>query len=229
MSYTNEEWKKKKLMICKAGLEVLGLNAFCDGKYPFVGPNVSEKKLDTYIHKIVQRGKDIGIRNLGIGAPAARILPPAYSKEKADAQMISFLRNVSHEALKHNINVLIESLNPYICNYCNRISEAKELVSRVNEPNLFILWDQYHSVLAGETEDEVLSEMSYVRHIHISSWDFSDSTRHFIKRKDQNHLITLRDFLNKAGYNNTVSIEADLNEVDKEAADSIRLLRAYLK
>lgn len=226
-SFNDIEWNKKSHEILSFNIPVHGFNSFCSDELPLVGPNVSSAAQDAYIDRIVDRGASLKISSIGIGAPKARILPDGFPIQQADEQMISFLHRICLKAEEKRINVLLEALNPYVCNYCNTMHQAAAICSQCNEQNLYLVYDVYHSILSGETYEEAEKYFDQVKHIHVCSWDRLNRNRYFLQSKDVSYIEQFGRILHECQYEGSISIEAKGNQIHEQGKEALSLMKKY--
>ena len=82
MELTDEEFSEFLKLYKKTGFPCLGFNEYCTAEFPLVGPGSNSDACREYAQKVCERGHALGIRSIGIGAPAARILPEGDGKEQ---------------------------------------------------------------------------------------------------------------------------------------------------
>lgn len=228
-SYSEENWENVKNNILSYDLQIIGFNSFCNAKLPLVGSNVNKDHIISYSKLLLTRGKDLNIKNIGIGAPLARKLATDYDYSIANEQMKWFLTTIAELAKKYNINILYESLNPHCCNYCNNTKESYDMVKNINLDNLHIVWDVYHSVLSKEKYTDILPLFENISHIHICSWNKQNYERYYILEKDEFYIKDLYNFLQQVNYNSSISIEATDASFIELGKSSISLLKSYFK
>ena len=218
MLFRSEETKK---IIKEAGIPVIGFNSFCGGVLPLVGPNVNFEDICQYFDKALSRASDLGCKNIGIGAPAARIIPDTFPYAEATAQMKQFLRYAAERAASQNVNILYEAIQPYKCNFGNHTAEIYETVKELNISNLKMVWDVYHALVAQETFDDAICTFDKIEHVHISSWDEARH-RFYLSDKDQELTNQVCKFLKSMNYDKTISVEApdtDFETIGKLSAE----------
>lgn len=223
-SVDEKKWNDVLEEIKGAGIKVIGFNSFCDEKTPIVG-NVDKDKLFSYSKKLVERGYQLDIDNIGIGAPKARMLEDGFSKELADNQLKEFLVYITSIGKQFNINILLEALNPHKCNYVTKTKEAYEIIQSLNIDNLYMVYDVYHSINSNEKYEDIASYFNKIKHVHISSWNKKDLSRYFILGKDKQYTKDLLVFLKDNNYDLSISIEAPDNNFDEVGKTSIGILK----
>jgi len=201
-----------------------GFNAYCDEHYPIVGPGSGTEEAKQYAEKICMRGALLGIKSIGIGAPLARKLPVGYDYQKADLEMEAFLRMICEIAGSYGITVLLEAVHRYMCNYLTGTKETVEVVRRLNIPNLKIVLDYYHAMVMGENLHNFDYAMPFVKHLHIST-DEVNHQRGYIRAEDVPLIKTLLKEASDANYEGGISIEADLNALEKYGKDCLKNMR----
>lgn len=191
----------------KTGFPCRCFNDFCSINLPIIGPNCNLSAIKQYADCLCLRGHALGIQSIGIGAPAARVLPGSYPAERADQEMESFLRCVAGAASKYGIMILVEAVHKYLCNYMNQTEDALAMVKRVNLPNVAMVLDYYHAFVMGEDIHQFSDVMPYVRHLHIST-DLQGHYRGFLTAEDTVKLTQLLREAVANGYQGAISVEA---------------------
>lgn len=78
-------------------------------------------------------------------------------------------------------------------------------------PNLFTMADLRHMFWSEEPFENVITYVDYVHHIHMD-YPTSYPQRPFPKLEDDFHYTEFLDVLIKSGYQDTLTIEADIPE-----------------
>lgn len=110
-------------------------------------------------------------------------------------------------------------------NYINTLPEAVQAILEAGMTNLFTMADLRHMVRAKELFSDIVSCADYVRHIHVD-YPLSYPDRPFPKAEDDFDYTGFLDAIKESGYQDTVTVEADIPE-DWERAyrDARRVLR----
>ena len=206
-----------------AGISCLGLNCYCAGRPAIVGDDFSREQTARYAALLCGRGKRLGIRNIGIGAPGARRLPGGYPGERADAQCLEFLHITAGEAEKYGQTLLFEAVHRGMCDYAVYTRDAVKIVEKAGIANLGIVLDFYHMSMMGETYEAAAGALPYMKHVHISSRG-EGLWRGFPGWDDREEYREILGWLKAAGYDGSVSIEpGEFSE--KEAETALDMLR----
>lgn len=226
MNINDNEWPRIKDYILSNNIEIIGFNAFCNEKIPLIGPFSKTNKWDLYLNKVLLRASELGCKNIGIGAPKARIIPLDYNYNLATKQMINFLKCAAIKAKEYNINILYEALNPKECNFCNSTIEAINTINEINSDNIYIVYDVYHAVNSNESYKDCTKYLKYINHIHINSWD-KNLNRYFLFENDINYINDLINILNEYNYSKTISIEANDSNFKVSGKIAIDILNKF--
>lgn len=190
-----------------AGYPCCAFNDYCGSSTPIIGPKYDRASTKAYAEKLCERGQRLGVKTIGIGAPAARIVPVGYPIEQANADMVDFLETACAAAAKYEITILLEAVNKYKCNYLNSTGEVCSLVRTLRFPNLAMVYDAYHAKVMGENTDDLKEALPYIKHLHIST-DLEDHRRGFLEKEDIPAFKELLKMTLGAGYTGNISVEA---------------------
>lgn len=212
---TDDEFNLLLKTINENNITVSGYNAYCNGETPIVGDGFSTEKTREYARLMCRRGKALGIKNIGIGAPFARKLPEDYDSEKAFEQGAEFIKITAQEAEKYGFNVLVEGLSRYYCNFVNFLYEAYRLMKKVDMPNVKMVVDFYHMKFNGELPEKAFNFLPNCLDVHISG-SKGKTKRPFVGYSDKKELERISRVLKTEGYNISVTLEPDDTDIDFE-------------
>jgi sugar phosphate isomerase/epimerase len=192
------------------------------------GPRFDLQKARDYAAEICRRGRILGIRVIGLGAPLARCIPKDFDRLVATEQLKDFVRVTAEEGAKHNITFLLEALNSHICDLITHTREALEIVLEFDMPSLRMVLDFHHLTLTGEDVSDIAYVMPYVKHLHIdhtleyNRYHLSEEGIPFYGRC----IAAVRAY----GYNGTLSVEPTTTKAPfrEEARESLRILRSLI-
>lgn len=219
-----DKWQELLKKVDAAGVPCIGFNSYCQDRPAIVGDNFDEEEARSYAAKLLDRGVEIGIKNVGIGAPTARRLPEGYPADKADAQCRRFLEITCEEAAKRGINVLFEAVHSHMCNYATRTEDAVNMVEALDIDNLFMVLDFYHMEAMGEDRLDFDRCVPYMRHLHFSTCE-ENYGRKYPSEADFDILQKIMKKLAKVGYDGTLSIEAGTADYLTDAARALAILK----
>lgn len=206
------------------GKPCLGFNAYCGGDLPIVGEGYRKGPTYNYARELCEKGAELGIKSIGIGAPKARRLPLDYDPARADAQCREFLAVTAGVAAEYGITVLLEALNHTMCEYLLDTVAAWKMVKELGMDNLKLVLDFYQAAMEGEEPEKLSSVLPEVRHLHISGYE-PDGSRYHLREKDIPFCTKYVTWAQRMGYDGTISVEADSDRFLTDARDSLDILR----
>lgn len=201
----------------------IGFNSYCDGTPAIVGPAFDPAAITAYAKTLCARGHRLGIRSIGIGAPAARRLPPRYPHSLAQEQCMDFLKRTAAEAKKYDISILFEAVHEKLCDFAVSTAEAAEITRQLALPNIGMVLDFYHMHVMGEPIENGQAALPYLRHVHISTCG-SHLERGYPDLPLYQEYQTILTWLKKHQYKESISIEADAF-LPEAAAAAVKMLR----
>jgi len=203
---------EKKLQQAKSlGLQVYACNSFIPATLKVTGPETKHKEILVFADTAFRRAKKAGVAIIVFGSGGARKIPDGFSKDSANQQFISLLKQMAPIAQKYGITVCIETLNKTETNFVNTITEGLEIVKAVDHQNIMLLADFYHIMKEGESPDVIIKAGKYIKHCHIAE-----------KEKRTPPGIEGDDFkpyfeaLKKINYKGKISIECRWTKIEEE-------------
>lgn len=164
--------------------------------------------LKDYLRKSCQRSAAVGMKKVILGNGKARSLAAPEDRAK-ESVFVEFLRMLADIAGENQLELILEPLGPKYSNYINTISEAVEMLERVGLPNVFTMADLRHIVGAKESLEDVITYRPYIHHIHID-YPLSYPERVYPSASDGYDYSKFLTALKRSGYNDTLTIEADI-------------------
>lgn len=161
-----------------------------------------------YIIRACTRAKQLGVKKIILGNGKARWLLNEKSLQQ-EGNFIGLLRLFSHICADNGIELILEPLGPDYSNYINTLPEAVRVVKEAGNPNLFIMADLRHLYRGGEPYSDVVDCAAYLHHVHI---DYPETfpARPFPTAEDGFDYNPFLDAVKQAGYDDTLTIEADI-------------------
>lgn len=167
--------------------------------------------LDTYRDYMVKacaRAGRLGIRKIIIGNGKARWLLDETSIQK-ESNFIDLLSLFSGICAENGIEMILEPLGPDYSNYINTLPQAVRVVKAAGNPNLFIMADLRHLYRGGESYEDIVDCAAYLHHVHID-YPKVFPARPFPTADDGFDYGPFLDAVKRAGYDDTLTIEADV-------------------
>lgn len=193
----------------QAGLPVLtGSRALPISTPWFFTEEFSLDAYKDYMVKACARAKKLGIQKIIIGNGKARWLlnETSIQKERNFIDLLSLFSKICGE---NGIAMILEPLGPDYSNYINTLPEAVRVVKAAGNRNLFIMADLRHLYRGGESYEDIVTCADYLHHVHI---DYPEvfPQRPFPTAEDGFDYAPFLDAVKRAGYDDTLTIEADI-------------------
>lgn len=163
-----------------------------------------------YMVNACNRAKKLGIQKIIIGNGKARWLLDETSIRK-ESNFIELLSLFSEICEENGIEMILEPLGPDYSNYINTLPEAVRVVKAAGNKNLFIMADLRHLHRGGESYEDIVDCADYLHHVHIDYPEVFPS-RPFPTEEDGFDYAPFLDAVKRAGYDDTLTIEADIPE-----------------
>ena len=167
--------------------------------------------LDTYqpyMARACARAKRLGVKKIILGNGKARWMADAASRQR-ESNFISLLSLFSKICAGNGIEMILEPLGPDYSNYINTLPEAVQVIQAVGSGNLFTMVDLRHLYRGGEPYEDIVRCAPYLRHVHIDH-PVTFPERPFPTVEDGFDYTPFLDAVKRAGYNDTLTIEADV-------------------
>src|SRR5688572_26149779 len=131
-------------------VQMYAFNIFIPGELKIVGPEVNEQALLQYVETVFQRCKAAGVNKIIWGSGGSRRVPEGFDHAKAKVQFVSMAKKIAELAGKYDIMLALENLNSTETNFITSVSEAVDVVKKVNSKNLRLCVDVYHMLMDSE-------------------------------------------------------------------------------
>lgn len=207
------------------GVPCLRMNAYCKGLPAIVGQYVNKEKTRIYAEDLMKKASILHVACVGVGSPSARILPERFDLAEADRQCEEFFRITGTAAAAYGMDVLIEAVPYQMCNYLNETEQALKMVQRLAMDHVRMVVDLYNMEMQGESWDTVERYIPWTRHVHVSTRG-EGIARCVYQSSDAEQCLRAFRTIVDAGYDGTVSLEADASElVDDAGKRALEIMR----
>ena len=177
------------------------------------------KVYEGYLERACRRAKMIGTKKIILGNGKARSVIDENGVDK-EKNFIDFLRMFAEIAGEFEIEVILEPLGPQYTNYINTLPEAVRVIREVNMPNLFSMIDLRHMFWSKENIEDIEMYSGYIHHVHID-YPKAYPQRRFPKISDDYDYTPFLRKISKVGYDDTLTIEADIPENWKNGYNNV--------
>lgn len=203
-------------------LPVEVFNVMLPGDLKVVGEEVDEERIRRYIDKAMERVKRVGGQTVVFGSGRSRRLPDGFARERGEEQLVRYLNLVADAADPLGLTIAIEPLNTGECNMITSVPEAARYAAWVNRPSIKVLADFYHMAVENEPLEHIVEQRGLLRHVHVA-----DDGR-LAPGTGQYPYDAFADCIQRAGYDDRISIECKWSDFASEVAPSIAFLRRKL-
>lgn len=225
---TDAAWAATAPDPAKLPLPIEAANCLVPGNMPIVGPSRDFPALKTYIGRVAQRAKKIGIQRLVFGSGGARKRPEGVSPEAAARDIAEFTRMTGEACAAQGVLLVIEHLHQGETNTLNSLKDCLALCRQTAMPSVQMLVDSFHFALEKEKEQAALDLKGTLRHVHVAE----PSGRIEPGAPPKEPGVKPFDFvaffrpLRKIGYDERVAIECTWTRpLAVAGAESVRFLR----
>lgn len=208
-----------------AMIHVETMNWFMPGTdIKLTGPEVDGNKIREYLEKSLALAESFGAKVIVFGSPGARTVPEGFPKEKAWEQLKEFLRTCGDviQSRRYGMVIGIEALRKPETNIVNSVAEALKLAREVNHPKIRIIVDFYHLAFEHEDPAVILDARDMIVHTQIA--DPKERTFPMAGADEQLYAPFFKN-LQAIGYRGRISIEANSNDLEKDARASLAFLK----
>lgn len=216
---TLSHWFHHRNLTCWA------LNDFCPPELKLCGPNYSPGQVERYVERLAPKAAQLGVAQIGIGAPLSRRIPENFSRQLAQAQLLESLELTARLCRPYNIQILLEPVCRQMTNFLNGTSEVLALADRCDAP-VDIVYDIFHAWMMEEPPAAARPAIDRIGIVHIAH-------AHNGRRLPTTETITqyhpYLQMLLDSGYQGEISIEAQMDGIDQSRlAQSCQALRQAL-
>ncbi len=204
----------------KYGFKISSMQSIWYGKKErLFGTNEERKELQNYTEKAIDFAKMIECKNLVFGSPKNRNLEENENSGKAK----EFFKSIGEYAFKNNTVIGMEA-NPtiYNTNYINDTKSALELIKTVDSRGFLLNLDIGTVISNNENIEEILGNVEYINHVHISEPWLKIIEKREIHKK-------LKSILKNENYKGFVSIEMAKVEKIEEIEKVMEYVREVFK
>ena len=222
---TLESFHRSLDQVRSASLPCPAVNVFIPGDLKITGPEVNDEALFNFVQTAMERSKMAEVEIIVFGSGGARRVPENFDRKIAYQQLIKFGRMAAQLAAVHGVRIAVEPLNRRECNILNSVAESAEYVREINHPNFRLLVDAYHWLLESESVQSILDAGDLLIHAHIAT-----PTHRLPPGAEEHDFLPFFEALLSVGYEGRLSIEARLDESNKESqlANAVELIHQLL-
>jgi sugar phosphate isomerase/epimerase len=215
----DEEFGALKVRMDKSPVKAECFNVLFPGAVRLVGAEADNGKMKTYLEKAFERITALGARVAVFGSGGCRTFPEGVPFKESYRELVKTARIIGETAEQYDLTVAIEPLNKSETNCINSLIEGAMFEAVVNSPAVGLLADLHHILREKEPLDDI-AVVKELKHTHVAVLD----GRAFPVVVDQD-VGAFFSALKKAGYSGTMSIEGNTQDLEKDAAAALKVLR----
>ncbi len=210
------------------GLPVLSANHFLPGHLKVVGDEVDSNALTDFLEKGFSRAQKLGVKSVVFGSGRARSFNEDYSLEKANEDLVRFLRDIASPiAERCNVNIVIEPLSFSETSMIHTVRDGVEFAEKAGFKHVYGLADLFHVYNNNDDIDGIGELYGKIKHAHVAEV----GTRVFPNENasEEVYRVYERFFaaLKNAGCE-TCAIEARTDDFEKDLPEAIKVIKKYI-
>ena len=222
---SDEDFKVLRSELDRLELHCVGFNAYCPAEIVIAGPGYSRENTRNYAKHLAERAAALSISQVGIGSPMSRTLPEGYDRNLAFSQVCEFCADTAEQFAPVSVNTGFEPLCESYCNFINTCDEGLQVIQAVNDPHVGLILDYYNLERQGESDRSLDDLLGHILHVHISDDVAGDPSQRFTLNPEKYEIHRQRlQYLQRIGYNGTVSVETDLPLARQNMGQTLRFL-----
>jgi len=208
----------------KSPLKLIAVNSLFPWQWRLADPASDRNEYVAHAVKLFDIMQALGVKYAVFGSGAARSIRSEVGEETSRKTLYEFLRVIAAEAVKRDIEIVIEPLRKAETNVFNTVPESAAAVRELNEPGIRLLYDVFHMAEEGTELDCIVPNLDLTDHCHIAE----APNRSYPGCADSKDLQYNRIFakeLIRGGYNGAVSVECGFKDFKSEAKAALAYLR----
>ena len=159
-----------------AGIECVGLHWLLSPPPPGLHVTTPDKEIRrrswAYLEKLIDFCGDLGGPVMVFGSPKGRSTAAGQSVAEARAHLADGLAGVADHARRRGVKILIESLGHNQTDVVNTLSEAVEIVARIDHPAIQTMFDFHNTIDETAPFPELIDGyFPRIQHVHAQEMD----------------------------------------------------------
>lgn len=215
------EVERRRRLLERAGIRQEAFNCFFPGHMKLVSENRSLEAIRAYASRVLERAARLGGRLAVLGSGNARSIPEGMSREEGEERFAEVVRILGDEAERTGFRIALEPLCRQETNLINTLEEGAGFCRRLAHPRVGWLADLYHMETNREVPAAPAELDGPLWHVHICN----PQGRLCPRTDDTYDYGAFVRALERRGYDGQVTIEANFQDLDAEAAMGLEALR----
>jgi sugar phosphate isomerase/epimerase len=220
---SEEEFQATLAKIKRAKVQLYVCNVLFPGSIKIAGSEVDETKVLSYLEQVLTRAKRAGIKNITLGSGGARRLSDSDNRTAATTQFILLAGKMAKLAERYDVTIILENLNSGETNFINRLSDAADIVKKVNHKNFRLNADIYHMMKEDESPDEIVKAGNIIVYCELA-----EKQNRSLPGVNKDDFRPYLQALKKISYKGPIMIEASSTNLQKEVPGAFTYLKGQL-
>lgn len=209
--------------VLESGKKVCSMQSiFMSDGFELLGSELDRSMIELKFFRALSDAENLGCRNIVYGCPKSRRMPDFDRTSKRDqvmSEVVKMFREIS--SAKKSVTVAIEPVvERYGSQFLTNFRDAVKFVKKVDRPNIKVNLDLANVLETGVSSREVIRDLKYVSHVHVSEMSLDKIEYHEEISKIIEHIAE------NESERLIVSIEA-LDLTLEEIEESIKILKSY--
>jgi len=217
---SDADYEKALAAVKASSISVERVNVLFPSAIKLLGPERDQKVIDEYLGKAFTRVSTLGAKTVVFGSGRARTIPDTVPFRQGYRELVTATRQIGAIAGSRGLTIAIEPLNREESNCINSVKEGAMLEADVDSPCVGLLADLYHMLKDNESMESIFAA-KVLKHTHVALLE----GRGF-PVKATKELEAFFEALKKINYTGTMSIEGKAENLEKDAAQSLKVLRS---
>ena len=217
---SDDEYEKALAAVEASTISMERANVLFPGNMKLLGPERDQEKIDDYLRKAFTRMSALGAKTIVFGSGKARAIPADVPFRQGYRELVDAAKRIGTIAGSYGITIAIEPLNREESNCINSVKEGAMLEADADNPCVGLLADLYHILKDNENIDNICA-VKLLKHTHIA---LLEGRGYPVKTTKE--VTAFFEALKKINYTGTISIEGRTENLEKDAALSLEVLRS---
>lgn len=220
MKLSEEERECYRRKLADSPVKCEAFNILFPKTMELVDGNTDETALREYLREAFALIKSFGAGIAVFGSGKCRRCPENLSYGEAYKKLVEIYRITGETAKEYGVTVVIEPLSYGETNMINSMAEGAALEADVGLDNVKLLSDFFH-VMTNHDSIASMETIKHFGHIHIAS---GNGRKYPVSEEGEEYALFMQT-LKKIGYNGRISIEGKTEDMEKDAAAALALLK----
>ncbi len=218
------DFQENRQKIQQAKCKVYMCNVFFPSDIKIAGKDVDEAKVLSHVEGVFKRANILGIQAIVLGSGGARKIDEDTDRGKAISEFILLGKKMAVLAKQYNISIFLENLNSTETNFMTTLTDAAEIVRKINHPNFRLNVDIYHMLKENESPASILKAGDVISYVEVAEKE--GRTRPGVHKEN---FIPYFKALKQINYQGKIFIEGRWTNLKEEAALAKYYLEEQLK